>query len=119
MLVHSGGRGEHSAADVGNARHFEESLDRPVLAEGAVKQRERHVEASERLDDRRAALRFDDGQGARRSPDLHEHAAGGSADLSLRAGRLQRIGVRGSGNPRAVAPYPDGDDVVLVRVHSA
>ena len=48
VLVHAEGGGGDAGADVGDACELEQSLDGAVLAEGAVKDREHDVHASER-----------------------------------------------------------------------
>ena len=43
LLVHPGGRGQHTGPDVGNPGQLEQPLDGAVLAVGAVQHREHHV----------------------------------------------------------------------------
>ena len=44
VLVHAGGRTENAGADVGDARQFEEPLDRAVFAEGPVQNGEDDID---------------------------------------------------------------------------
>ena len=48
VLVHAEGRGGDTRADVGNAGQLEQSLNRPVLAEGAVEDGKHHVHLAQR-----------------------------------------------------------------------
>jgi hypothetical protein len=48
LLVHRGRRGEHIGPDVRDARHLEQTLDRAVLAVGAVKSGKDHIDIAER-----------------------------------------------------------------------
>ncbi len=47
VLVHADGGGEHTGADVADARHLQQALDRAVLAPRAVQQREDDVDLAE------------------------------------------------------------------------
>ena len=49
MLVHPGGRSEHTRADVAHTGHLEQSLHGAVLTPGAVQQREHDVDLAEHL----------------------------------------------------------------------
>ena len=47
LLVHAGGAGQHTGADVGHTGEFEQTLDRAVLAVRTVQYRENHVDGGQ------------------------------------------------------------------------
>ena len=106
-LVHAHGRAEDAAADVGHVGQLQHPLDRAVLAEWAVEQRQ------------------DDGpSGGRRGVGEHRrgrHDRAGRIEPTRQgvgAGRERRGGSLGD-RPLAVGGDPDGRDAVLRRIGGA
>jgi hypothetical protein len=83
VLVHSQSRAQDAGADVGDLRQLEESLDRTVLAPGAVQKREDDVQPGQQ-----PTFRCDRQQLAARGPGSEGHLAG--AVLGHRVGGWRR-----------------------------
>ena len=99
VLVHARRGGEHAGADVADVRELEQSLDRAVLAERPVQQREHDVDLAQAV---RHLARLLDGEGALRAAERHHHAGVGGLDLrGVPGGQLE---VRGSPSMRTQWP---------------
>ena len=81
LLVHRGGTREDAGTDVGHTGHFEQTLDRAVLAEAAVQDGEDDVH---RLENRHADARIDDPHQTAGGRVRGEHDRGPLLDLGQR-----------------------------------
>ena len=108
VLVHADRGREHPGADVADAGHLEQPLERAVLAERAVQQREHDVDLAERARHRRPAR----GPRARcRLVLLGERDRGaGGVDLGqlVAGGDREPVRVVGLEHPAAVGVMPTG-----------
>jgi hypothetical protein len=114
VLVHAGGGGEDARADVAHVGEVEEALERPVLTERTVQQREDDVDGAE-LPRRLTCLEHGERGLPRRQRQDDVRVArldlGRAARRQLEAGR-----VVGGEHPLAVASDADGHDLVLAAV---
>src|SRR6266516_3147849 len=113
-LVHRQRRGEHAAADVGQAGELEQPLHGAVLAVGAVQQREDHVDRFQ-IHSRAAEAKRSDGGGV--ALRAQRHGGAGRLDLgqlALWGGQLQWR--PGRQHPGAVAGDTDRDHLEALRV---
>ena len=77
ILVHRRGRAEDAGTDIRHARNFRDALDRSILAEGAMQNREDDVDRARQVGRRRIRLRKDgEPPGAARNKDDARSALG-------------------------------------------
>jgi hypothetical protein len=114
VLVHAEGAREHARADVRQAEELEEALDRAVLAERAVQDREHEVDLAERdlLPARRDHAELAGG-GALGPPNPGAVVGHLGKVLGVQTEAFRVVGLEHEG---ALAGDADGDQLVAVTV---